>query len=56
MEYINDFFHKKTGVNVFRPKIGMRKDPFYEYLPNESAKDNEVMKCLGKCSTIQQIQ
>ena len=56
MEHINEFFHKKTGVNVFRPKIGMRKDPFFEYLPKEDAKDNEVMKCLGKYTTIQQTQ
>ena len=48
MDYVNDFFHKKTGINAFRPRVQARRDLFFEYLPTEEAKDNEVLRRLCK--------
>lgn len=48
MDSINEFLHKRFGLNKYRPSVNVRKDAFYEYLPVlNNAKDEEMTKRLA---------
>ena len=49
MDYINSFLHSKIGLVKYREGLGIRKDAFFEYLPQENLRDNEVVMRL--CNT-----
>ena len=49
-EKINEWFHSTNlaGVNQYRPQVKVRKDAFYEYLPdNTDIRDQRMHKNLG---------
>lgn len=49
MNLFNDLLHEKFGAHTYRPRIKVRADAFYEYLPSDTPKDQMVIARLGTC-------
>lgn len=47
MEWLNDVLHSNAGMHKYRPFVKARIDAFYEYLPSDDEKDQEVIARLG---------
>ena len=48
MQDVHNLIHDWTGLNVYRNRIKIRKDAFYEYLPKEDDKHREIFHRLGR--------
>ena len=49
MDSFNDVLHRQFGAHRYRPQVKVRTDAFYEYIPTDNPKDQQVISRLGIC-------